>query len=293
VDGEWACGCTLRLLTKNQLIRLVAVAALGLGLGACQPDTATSETSAARGSAAAPVLTPGPWRGVLAVQGQEIPFLFEVDTLNTGKQLTVTLINGEQRQTFKDIHAAADSTIVRFGTRSALVLRADSADVLKGFWIRHDAKTTHRVPVVAYPNNIGSTLFFSEATMYKPVVPILGMGGDKQSTFGATFTNAEGKPYSAVGLFKYDKFGTVNGTLLTTTGDHHYLAGDIVTRQNQPMLMLSAFDGNQLLLLTAKLVKVDLPSLSVSELMGDFYSSKCGHQTWNAVLEPNTKLPKS
>ena len=95
MSGERARGCTLRLLTKNPLVHLPAVAALGLGMGACQSNTSASETTATSGSAVAPVLIPSPWHGVLAVQGQEIPFLFEVIT-EAGKTI-VYFINKDPK----------------------------------------------------------------------------------------------------------------------------------------------------------------------------------------------------
>ncbi|RZJ85767.1 MAG: hypothetical protein EOO60_14325, partial [Hymenobacter sp.] len=59
----------------------LSLAALCLGVAACNSasttEKATSETSAA---SAAALLTPGPWRGELAIQGQQLPFLFEVKT---------------------------------------------------------------------------------------------------------------------------------------------------------------------------------------------------------------------
>ena len=78
---------------KTFPIRLLASAALGLSLAACSSNTDSSAEKAAAGGTAAtpPVLTPGPWRGALAAQGQEIPFLFEVKT-EAGKPV-VYLIN--------------------------------------------------------------------------------------------------------------------------------------------------------------------------------------------------------
>jgi len=83
--------------------QLLATAVLGLSLAACSSNTATSET-AAGSDAAAPVLTPGPWRGALATQGQEIPFLFDVETV--GGKSVVYLRNGEERLKLDEITTA-------------------------------------------------------------------------------------------------------------------------------------------------------------------------------------------
>ena len=280
---------------NNNLLRLLATATLGLGLGACQSNNSSSETkTAASGASAAPVLTPGPWRGELSAQGQEIPFLFEVKT-EAGKPVVYLVnkgLNGEERLRCEEITSAGDSTTIRLHVfDAALVVRADGKDKLKGVWVKYDSKTPYRVPLTAEPNTIGAVLFFSEASENKILVPVLGTGDNKQSTYKVTFTDGEGNSYPAVGIFKYENTGTINGTFLTSTGDYRYLAGEIVTRGNQPVLMLSTFDGNHGFLFTAKPTKINSPRETVSELRGDFYSGKSGHETFTAVLDPAAKLP--
>ncbi|OGX88192.1 peroxiredoxin family protein [Hymenobacter glacialis] len=278
---------------NTSIVRLVATAALGLGLGACQSNTATTETAAAGGTAAA-VLTPGPWRGVLATQGQEIPFLFEVKT-EAGKPV-VYLINkgldGEERLRCEEITSAGDSTTIRLHTfDAALVVRADGTDKLKGTWVKYDAKDPYRVPMTAQPSETGSPLFTGEASNDKASAPVLGADAGQNSTYKVTFTDAEGKSYPAVGVFNYGEKGSVNGTFLTTTGDYRYLTGNLVTGENQPVLMLSTFDGNHGFLFTAKPTKITAPKQTITELKGDFYSGKSSHETWTAVLDPTAKLP--
>ncbi|HEX8656161.1 MAG TPA: hypothetical protein VF690_01430, partial [Hymenobacter sp.] len=138
---------------NNNLLCLLATATLGLGLGACQSNNSSSETkTAASGASAAPVLTPGPWRGVLSAQGQEIPFLFEVKT-EAGKPVVYLVnkgLNGEERLRCEEITSAGDSTTIRLHVfDAALVVRADGQDKLKGTWVKYDAKTPYRVPLTA------------------------------------------------------------------------------------------------------------------------------------------------
>ena len=100
---------------------------LGLSLAGCSTtSTSSSETDA--GGAAPPVLTPGPWRGALATQGQEIPFLFEVKT-EAGQPVVYLVnkgLNGEERLRCEDIKSAGDSTTIRLHAfDAALVVRAD------------------------------------------------------------------------------------------------------------------------------------------------------------------------
>ena len=134
-------------------IRLLATSLASLVLS-CQPDTSSKiDTTATRDTAVASVLTPGPWRGVLAVQGQEIPFLFEVKT-EVGKPVVYLVnkgLNGDQRLRCDKISVAGDSTTIRLHTLEAtLVVRADGKDRLKGNWMKHDTKASFRIPLTAF-----------------------------------------------------------------------------------------------------------------------------------------------
>ena len=257
-----------------------------LGTAACQSNTTPTETAAA--GAPAPVLTPGPWRGVLAAQGQEIPFLFEVKT-EAGKPVVYLInkgLNGEERLRCEEISSAGDSTTIRLHTfDAALVVRADGADKLKGTWVKYDTKDPYRVPLVA---TAGAQPLFSEDD---------GVGGkflpvfDKQMLEGATyrtdFKDEKGTSYPAVGVFKYTLGNTLVGTFLTTTGDYRYLSGVMARRNKMQHLLLSTFDGSHAFLFDGKIS----PKTGVNVIAGDFYSGKSGHETFTAVLDPNAKLP--
>ena len=261
---------------KTLPIRLLASAALGLSLAACSSNTDSSaEKTAAGGTAATPpVLTPGPWRGALATQGQEIPFLFEVKT-EAGKPVVYLInkgLNGEERLRCEEISSAGDSTTIRMHAfDAALVVRADGQDKLKGTWVKYDAKDPYRVPVTAKAG--GQQLFPAREA-------------DDHGSFGGTwrteFKDDDNKTYEAVGVFKQDDAlkPAVTGTFLTSTGDYRYLNGHRFGNQ----IELTTFDGSHAFLFTA----TKQPD---GKLKGDFYSGKSGHETWTAVLDPKAKLP--
>ncbi|TDN38787.1 hypothetical protein A8B98_22330 [Hymenobacter sp. UV11] len=219
------------------------------------------------------MLTPGPWRGELAAQGQKIPFLFEVKT-EAGKPVVYLInkgLNGEERLRCDEISAAGDSATIKLHVfDAALVVRADGKDKLKGTWVKYDAKTPYRVPLVA---TAGAQPLFSGA---------VAKGEPFVGTWKTEFKDETGKTYPAVGIFKQAN-SDVTGTFLTTTGDYRYLAGqaDGVT------MRLSTFDGSHAFLFTGKLNADD----TTSSLTGDYYSGKSGHETWTAVLDPKAKLP--
>lgn len=263
----------LQLLMNNNSLRLLATAALGLGLGACQSDNSSKTETAASGASAAPVLTPGPWRGVLSAQDQEIPFLFEVKT-EAGKPVIYLInkgLNGEERLRCEQITSAGDSTTIKMHAfDAALVVRADGQDKLKGTWVKYDSKTPYRVPLTA---TVGERLFPARKA---------DDHGDFSGTWRTKFSGDDNKSYEAVGIFKQADANSapVTGTFLTTTGDYRYLNG----HRFGDRLELTTFDGSHAFLFTAD-------KQADGSLKGDFYSGKSGHETWTAVLDPKARLP--
>ena len=266
---------------NTPLLRLLATATLGLGLVGCSSNNPTSETAATSG-AAAPVLTPGPWRGALATQGQEIPFLFEVKT-EAGQPVVYLInqgLNGEERLRCEDIKSAGDSTTIRMHAfDAALVVRADGQGKLKGTWVKYDSKTPYRVPMTAAA---GAQELFPAAKSAEKT-------GSFSGTWRATFDDS-GKSYPATGVFT-QKGNQLTGTFLTTTGDYRYLSGQVSGQD----IRLSTFDGSHAFLFTAHngpKEPVDITKeYAPNTLFGDFYSGKAGHETWTAVPDPKAKLP--
>ncbi len=262
--------------------RLLATAALGLSLTGCSSNSTSSET-AATGGAAAPALSPGPWRGVLATQGQEIPFLFEVKT-EAGKSVVYLInkgLNGEDRLRCEEISSAGDSTTIRLHAfDAALVVRADGQDKLRGTWVKYDSKTPYRVPLTATAGT--QELFSAPKSADQP--------GSFGGTWRATFRDDSGASYPATGVFAQKGSG-LTGTFLTTTGDYRYLSGQVSGQE----LHLSTFDGSHAFLFTAKNgppEPIDITKeYAPNTLFGDFYSGKSGHETWTAVPDPKAKLP--
>ncbi|UPL50135.1 peroxiredoxin family protein [Hymenobacter sublimis] len=268
--------------------KAIAGAGLALAAVACQSNSSSSEKTkpAETTGANATYLPAGTWRGVLAAQGQKIPFLFDVETGNNNQPVAVYLRNGEERLKLDEIKTVGDSTTIRLGVfDAALVVRTDGANKLKGAWVKYDAKEPYRVAFTASRGN--QALFYDEYDDgTKGIFPINKALSTSTATYKVTFTDGEGKSYPAVGLFKY-RNGNLSGSFLTTTGDYRYLAGGIVRGPKGFRMKLSTFDGSHGFLFTADDVKND----GFTELKGHFYSGKSGHETWTATLDPNAKLP--
>ncbi|QDA59066.1 peroxiredoxin family protein [Hymenobacter jejuensis] len=252
--------------------KVLAGAGLALAAAACTSNSSSSEKAASGESAATNTnyLKAGTWRGVLSTQGQEIPFLFEVESGNNNQPVAVYLRNGAEKLKLDEIKAAGDSTTIRLGAfDAALVVRADGSDKLKGTWVKYDTKDPYRVPFTATQ---GEQKLF-------PVSNAKPQSFD--GTWAVTFKEDDGKTYPAVGIFKQN--GTdVTGTFLTTTGDYRYLAGQV----DGNTLKVSTFDGSHGFLFTANR-NSDINTI----IKGDFYSGKSGHETWTGRLDANAKLP--
>ena len=261
-----------------------ALAALGL-LAACGTNTSTQQAAVS----ATALLTPGAWRGELAAQGQQIPFLFEVKT-EAGKPVVYLInkgLNGEERLRCDAIAAAGDSVTIRLhGFDAALVVRADGQGKLKGAWVKYDTKTPYRVPLVATAAGAPPMQFDADGTA-GDVLPVMHQDLLKGATYQTTFTDKDGSSYPAVGIFKYNQGASqaaLTGTFLTTTGDYRYLAGSLKTSNDTLRLRLSTFDGGHAFLFTGTYV-------GNQAIRGDFYAGKSGHETWVATYNPRAKLP--
>ncbi|GAB3289818.1 TlpA disulfide reductase family protein [Hymenobacter tenuis] len=252
--------------------KAIAGAGLALAAVACQSNSTSSENQAATSEGAttgATALTAGTWRGVLAAQGQQIPFLFDVAT--EGGKPTVTLRNGEERLKLDEISTAGDSTTIRLGVfDAALVVRADGADKLKGTWVKYDGKEPYRV---AFSATKGEQKLFPVTEGQK--------AASFDGTWKVTFKGSDGETYPAVGVFKQNG-SDVTGTFLTSTGDYRYLDGQV----DGNTMKLTTFDGSHGFLFTSQ-----RNSDTNTVINGDFYSGKSGHETWTATLDPKAKLP--
>lgn len=81
------------MTTSSAFRSFLMSAALAAGVAACQSNSSSENTAAVQNeSAAASTLKPGTWRGVLSAQGQETPFLFDVEAV--GGKSVVYLRNG-------------------------------------------------------------------------------------------------------------------------------------------------------------------------------------------------------
>lgn len=229
-----------------RLLSLLAISALFYGCSAPKTDLRT-----------------GWWRGEIALQGQALPFNFEV-TRSAEGHYEAYLRNASERLKLDEIKFEDDSVIFRmhiFDTELKAKLDGDS---LTGYYIKNFEKN-YRLPFRAAA---GQDFRFSPASSLTP---------DFTGKYSLYFTNPD-ESTVAVGIFDQTAKG-LEGTFLTPVGDYRYNEGNVVNGQ----LKLSTFDGHHAFLFTA--------TFSGDSIKGDYWSGKSFHQVWYGVRDEKAQLP--
>jgi thiol-disulfide isomerase/thioredoxin len=208
----------------------------------------------------------GAWQGQVALQGQVVPFNFEVEMADGQPRLV--LLNAGERLVLDEVVAQNDSLKIVAHIFEAAVLVKVSPTGLNGYWIKSLAgREIYRLPLSAQPGP--RQRFFP---------PGDAVGSQVGGTYEVVFSTNEGKTTPAVGVFE-QKNDLVTGTFLTATGDYRYLEGQLWGDS----LFLSAFTGESAYLFRAK--------VAGEQLSGEFWSGKAGHSTWAARRNPAAQLP--
>lgn len=207
----------------------------------------------------------GIWRGVIELQGQELPFNFRVVKDETGG-LDVLLKNADEELLLDEVYFKNDSVNIVLHVFDAQLRASTQGDSLEGFFILN-YRSDYRLPFKA-AHHQDFRFIASPAKATK----------DFTGKYQVVFTN-EKDTTQAVGIFT-QKGNYAEGTFLTPTGDYRYLEGNIIN----DTLHLSAFDGNHLFLFKAFFT-------NDSTLQGEYWSGKSFHQHWTGVKNENPSLP--
>jgi peroxiredoxin len=209
----------------------------------------------------------GTYRVVLRTPGGELPFGLELKRQGSG--LVGYLINGQERLQLSDVRITGSHLEIRMPGYEN-VLTADAAgNELQGevFLVKPNGKNQH-VPLHAA---LGQTYrFFENAS---------SDNADVSGRWAMKLIDDSGAPEVAVGEFS-QSHDVVSGTILTTTGDHRYLAGQVKGDE----LYLSTFDGAHVFLYKAKII----PDGSLD---GDWWSGLAYHEKWTGKRDAAAQLP--
>jgi thiol-disulfide isomerase/thioredoxin len=215
-----------------------------------------------------PTVRLGNYRVVLQTPGGDLPF--GLDLVQKDSQVVGYLVNGQERLLLREVKITGPHLEIRMPGYEN-VLRADAnGDQLTGevFLVKLGGKNQH-VPLHASRGE--KYRFFSG--------PPAAGGGDVSGRWAVTFVDDSGAPEVALGEFS-QSHDVVTGTILTTTGDHRFLAGQVKGNE----LYLSTFDGAHVFLYKATLI-------GEGRLAGDFWSGLAYHEKWNAKRDPAAQLP--
>jgi peroxiredoxin len=217
----------------------------------------------------APSVAMGVYRAVLTTPGGELPFGLELK--RDGDAPVAFLLNGPERLPVKEVTIQGSHlTILMPGYENTLSADA-SGETLSGEIVlsKPNAREQH-VPLKA---TLGDTYRF-----FAPPQPGASVT-DVSGRWAATFAEDDGSGAEAdVGEFTQDK-DVVTGTILTPTGDHRYLSGQV----HGDELHLSTFDGAHVFLYRAK-INAD------GTLSGDYWSGLAYHEKWTAHRDAKAAL---
>jgi thiol-disulfide isomerase/thioredoxin len=207
-------------------------------------------------------LKTGTWRGVIEMQGQQLPFQFDMEKKGNG--YVAFLRNDTEKITLDEITIAGDSVNMVLHVFDAALKAKIEDNKLTGTYVKNYAANANLPFTATY----GDDFRFTDEKK-----ATVDFSGKYQVQF---FTEKDTSV--SVAIFE-QKENRVTGTFLTTTGDYRYLEGNVMNDE----LKLSAFDGNHAFLFIAK--------KSGDTLRGDYYSGKSSHETWIGIKDDNAKMP--
>ncbi len=203
----------------------------------------------------------GIWRGTLLVQGQQLPFNFEVTSPET-KTYQIHLINGDERITTEDVRIRGDSLFATMNTFDTEIEVRLIKRGMTGIWSKRYADGY----VVPFQASFGNPNRFIPGAQ-----PSVDISGKWQVKFSKDTV-------PAIGIF--DQQGSrVLGTFLTASGDYRFLEGSVFGDS----LFLSAFDGEHAFLFRAKVRQGE-------SMEGEFISGIHWMESWSAVPDASAEL---
>jgi thiol-disulfide isomerase/thioredoxin len=232
-------------------------------VSACQRQAPT----AAAAQPAAAAVQMGTYRVVLQVPGGELPFGLALE--QQGAAVVGYLINGPERLPLNEVNITGPHLeILMPGYENRLIADADGTSLHGEIVLDKLGGKQQHVPLRA---QLGQDYrFFADS---------VAGSADVSGRWAVTFVDDKGAAENDVGEFT-QSHDIVTGTILTDTGDHRYLAGQV----HGDELDLSTFDGAHVFLYKAKLA----PD---GTLAGDFWSGMAYHERLTAKRDSQAALP--
>ena len=214
-------------------------------------------------------LQPGSYRAVLELPGGELPFGLDVAQEEAG--FVLTIVNGEERVRVTDVTVTDGQLAATMpGFTNTLTARITGRKLKGEVALLRAGGERQLLPFAA---ELGSTWRFFE----QPLTD----NADVSGRWAVTLTSDAGQTSAGVAEFA-QSFERVTGTILTPTGDHRFLAGEV----HGDELRLSRFDGASAYLYHAKIDES-------GRLVGEYWSGMTGHQRFTAERNVDATLDTS
>jgi thiol-disulfide isomerase/thioredoxin len=245
--------------------------AAALTVAACHRG---ADQSGAAATAALPAGAPastgvrmGSYRAVLQTPGGDLPFGLDLEQKDS--QTIGYLVNGQERLLLSDVKISGPHLEIRMPGYENVLTAEAAGNELKGevFLVKLNGKNQH-VPLHA---TLGESYRFFD----NPASD----NADVSGRWAVKFIDDSGAPEVAVGEFS-QSHDVISGTILTTTGDHRFLAGQVKGDE----VYLSTFDGAHVFLYKAKIT-------ADGSLAGDWWSGLAYHEKWTAKRDAAAQLP--
>lgn len=209
-------------------------------------------------------LKTGTWRGIIALQGKDLPFTFDVE--KQASEYRAYLNNVSEKLLLDEVSVLGDSVKMVLHIFDADLRAKITGDKLTGTFYKNYAPQAS-LPFTA---TFGEDYLFVNRSQENPTVDF---SGKYQLEF-----KTDKDSYPSVGILEQTG-SRLTGTFLTPMGDYRYLEGNVVNDQ----LMLSTFDGNHAFLFIAQ--------KSGDSLKGDYYAGKSAHEAFKGIKDENAKMP--
>jgi thiol-disulfide isomerase/thioredoxin len=243
-----------------------ALLAAAMVLSACGREAPAVGAGTAAAASGVPL---GTYRAVLSLPGGELPFGLALE--QQGSTVAGYLINGPERLPLNEVTISGSHLeILMPGYENRLIADADGTTLHGEIVIDKLGGKLQHVPLQAQLGQ-GYRFFATAATD----------NADVSGRWSVTFVDDAGVPEADVGEFT-QSHDVVTGTILTATGDHRYLAGQV----HGDELDLSTFDGAHVFLYKAKIA-------ADGSLAGDFWSGLAYHEKLTARRDANAALPNA
>ncbi len=208
----------------------------------------------------------GVYRAVVSTEGGDLPFGLEL-AREDGKPVAY-LINGPERARSTDVQLEGNKLSVKMAGYQNRIEATYAEGRLEGtLYLLRPRSVVKEFHLVAMPGE--GWRFFP-----KPAAEPMDFSG----RWALTYRDDEGKESTAIAELKQEGY-VVTGTVLRTSGDDRYIAGEA----RGDTLFLSRFDGGTAYLYLARL-------RSDGVLSGDQYTAGGSHDSFTGRRDPNAKL---